>query len=289
MKENGIKILPHDELAKLDSYESVFNTECATAIKWVYKLQQWQGKAIEQRIPNIKASVWQAYGQRGYKKKRTLHVLAALSWMTQVTMTALYHGSNIQHFWRGVNNNVIETIVYSGLLTPTQFNYLVVQMQDKIINTGNLPVDVSKNLNKANQYLKEDFLMPNVLDLTDFKTDYYRSISLTLKEFKARHSLTSDTMAYVLNISKKRYEAFEDKDNPVSIPLHVAMRLKLGFQIKDTVTFTDHMSVYPQFANARHIQQLREQIIIDLLSPVEHKPQLAKKSFTKHVMEFHKV
>lgn len=308
--ESKINILPVEHLTKLDELEKVFNAECAESIKWIYSLQQWKPEQLEARIPKVKSSVWKGYGQKGYKNNRSLHVLAALSWLSQVTMSALYLGSNIEQFWQGVSRNVIETIVYSGLLTPSQFYYLVLQMREKNTSQGFKVANIDDRLDRANRYIDTEFLMPQVLDLDEFKKDYYRSVAISLRKFRLENNLSIDTMAHVLNITPNRCRSFEDPTYPVSIPLYVAMRLRLGFQlngtlmkdesenchrstgiaceIKDTVSFIENMEVFPGFVIAREIQQLREEIIIDLLSPIDMVSQYSRRNFARNVMAFHK-
>jgi len=288
VKDSQLTIPDAKKIVELNAYEALFNKDCAVAIKWIYKLQKWTGKTIEQRIPGVKASVWRVYGQQSYDKNRSLHVVAAFSWLSQVTMSAMYYGSKIQKFWPGVNKDIIETIVYSSLLPSDQFDYLLKQLVLKVQSKGFLhTTDIIKQLNTVNTYNNNDFLMPNTLDINDFKYDYYRSVGINLKKFRLANNLTIDTMAYVLNVSVSRYESFENPELPVSIPLHLGMRLKLGFNIENTVPFTDQMQQYKEFSTAREIQQLRENVIINLMTPTESYLQESLKKMSLNVMKFH--
>lgn len=288
MAGSAIIIPSGEEIEKLDIYEKLFNSDSAAALKWIYQLQRWKADEIERRIPGVKASTWRAYGQQNKSSNKLLHVVAAFSWLSQITMTAMYHGKRIQSFWPGVNETTIETIVFSSLLPTNQFDYLICQLIEKIKSKGYQHTDsIAKQLQNINKYNDSEFLIPYRLGIDEFKYDYYRSIAINLVRFRIANKLSVGTMASVLNTTSRRYRSFEDVDNPVGIPLFFAMRLKLGFQLENTVPFTDQMKEFSAFTSARNIQQLREQLIIELMSPVNDQLQLTLKSLSYHVMRFY--
>ena len=94
-------------------------------------------------------------------------------------------------------------------------------------------------------------------------------------------------MASVLDIPVGKYVSIEDVNKPTSIPLYAAMRLKLGFKIKDTVSFTDHMVDFKAFKNARNIQQLREFVIISLMRATDSGLRRKFVKLSHEIMRFH--
>ncbi len=276
-----------NEIRRLNDYQDAFNRECAGAIKWIYKVQKWKSKELERKIPGVPASVWRAYGQQGYGSARSLHICAALSWLTQITMSAYYYGNKIESFWPEVDSDVIECIAYSGLLPTELFEYLIQQLLLKAGGAQNNNGFTRQSLDQLAQYPNDHFLMPDVLNIDAFKRDYYYSVAINLRKFREHNGLRKEDMAFVLAIPVGKYETFEDPEKPTAIPLYAAMRLKLGFQIENTVSFTDHMREFNAFTNARNIQQLREAVIINLMRSVNSN---LRKKFVKlahEIMQFH--
>lgn len=276
------------EIDSLDVFQKSFNQECAGAIKWIYRIQHWRAKELERRIPGVKSSVWRAYGQTGYEGSRSLHVCAGLSWLTQITMSALYYGNNIENYWQDVDLDVIQCIAYSGLLPGEQFEYLVMQLLTKLEQKGYANRESTlKKMDMLAEYRDTDFLMPEVLDVDAFKDDYYQSIAKALSDFRVENGLSQEVMAYVLGVTEGRYESYETPEKSTTIPLHLAMRLKLGFKIENTVPFTDHMEVFKSFNHARRIQQIRESVIIELMHDVDHSVKQKLTDLAFNVMQFH--
>ena len=75
-------------------------------------------------------------------------------------------------------------------------------------------------------------------------------------------------MASVLKEPISRIEAYEDPNNPITIPAVTAMRLKLGFKVQDTSIFAARMHKYRAFYNYQQIKYAREEIIVALMQPL---------------------
>ena len=258
--------LSDSELQKLRDREESFNLGCAGAMKSLYRLQQWTPAQIHERIPGMAASTWHSYAQQNYKSRRLLHVMAAYSWASQVTMNAIYRGSDVELYWVGVDAEMASTLIYAALLTPLQFNFLVSQIQEVQRVHGLRSSCVIRRLEVLNEYSAEDFLMPMPLNLDDFKHDYYQSIALVLREFRDENQLTLPDTASVLGLTADKYAKIEDPFIPANIPVYCVMRLMAGFQLTNPPDFTKKMSVYPGFSTARVVQSLRERILIDSMS-----------------------
>ena len=75
-------------------------------------------------------------------------------------------------------------------------------------------------------------------------------------------------MSTIFNEPISRIKAFEDPENPVTIPGFAAVRFKLGFKLQDTVIFTSGMRKYPHFYHSREVQQAREEVMLALMTPL---------------------
>ncbi len=278
-----------DELQHLDRFEVHFNRQMSHAIRWIYDIHGWNGVDIEKRIPGVKASVWQRYGQPGYKKSRSMHVIAALSWVTKVSMSALLYGDKIAQYWPGASREKIRLFIFSGMLEHDDFCFLV----RKIVTlTNSHSTNITPQLSALESLTDKvsgSLLPPDHIDIGDFGEDYYRSIALMLQNFRRVNHFSITDMAIVLNVSDERYMKFENSDNPPKhLSLHLAARIKLAFKIPDTVPFVSEMSRYPGFAQTRNIHQLRELLLIDLLADVSEDKVSFLSDFTEAASELSK-
>ena len=266
------------EIAVLDTYEIEFPRQIAFALRWIYDIHGWSGRDLESLIPGVKASVWQRYAQPAYQKSRSLHVVAALSWVSQVTMSAILYGDRIAQYWPGASRSKVELFIYSGLMGADEFRYFI----SKILHFIE-PGTVRQLRERWAALLEADtdekaISAPHPLDITAFGRDYYLSVAHVLREFRKQNNLSLENMAMVLGVSDRRYASFENTDNPPqTMGLHLAARLKLAFHIPDTVPFLSMMKAFPGFANARAIQQQRELMLLQLFSelPANRIPYLA--------------
>jgi hypothetical protein len=256
------------EIEQLNHYAPIFNAEVGSALRWVMRQLGISVKLLEKRISGVSSSAWRSYTQMSYTQNRPLHVVAAFSWLTQVSMMAIYQGKHIQNYWPAVCNKTIQSIIASGLLPEEQFLYCIRLMTAKLDKRG---YSISKEvvpLLEAIPNFQDTFLMPPQLDIDDFKTDYYRSLSIQFRQFRQQQQIPIEVLATVINEPVSRTLAFEDTDNPISIPVFAAVRIKLGFKLEDTVMFTSGMTKYQHFYHARQVQQAREQVMLALMNPL---------------------
>jgi len=255
-----------NDIAKLDIYAPIFNAEVGGAIRWVMHQLGLTVKLLEQRIQGVSNSAWRAYSQTSYQQNRPLHVIAAFSWLTQISMSAVFRGKHIQNYWPTVCDQTIKGIILSGLLPEAQFQECIQLILEKMLKRGHdVKQDVMTILKDIPDF-QDAFLMPAQLDIDDFKADYYRSIALQLRQFRNKYRIDIKLLSTILNEPISRIEAFEDPDNPVTIPGYVAVRLKLGFRLQDTVIFTSGMQKYPQFYHSREVQQAREEVMLKVMT-----------------------
>ena len=265
---NKLTLPSKADIARLDTYAPIFNAEVGGALRWVMDQLGITIKMLEQRILGVSNSAWRSYTQTSYQQNRPLHVMAAFSWLTQVSMLAFFRGQHIQHYWPNVCDQTIKSIILSGLLPEAQFQHCLQLIVEKMHKRGyKLEPEVTPLVSAIPQF-QDAFLMPPQLDINDFKVDYYRSIALQMQQFRQQHQLDIKLLATMFNEPVSRVQAFEDPDNPVTIPSFAAVRLKLGFKLQDMTIFTSGMTKYPHFYHSREVQQAREQVMLALMQPL---------------------
>lgn len=255
-----------EELKGLDQYETEFPRQIAAALKWVYKVHGWGGKDVEKMIPGMKAELWRKYGQPSHPKNRSLHAVAALSWVSQVSMSAILYGDRIAQYWPTASREKIEIFIYAGLMGNNEFEYFVHQLMELECLPHSNKNAFLESLANIKVYPDARYLAPYPLDLEEFGADYYRSIAITIKAFRVSQGFSVSDMALGLNLSEKQYMAIENEDNPPkTLNLLLAPRLKLAFKIPNTVPFLSKMTKFHGFELARNIQQERELLLLSML------------------------
>ncbi|WP_086930772.1 hypothetical protein [Agarilytica rhodophyticola] len=285
---NKIKIATEGELKIICEKEKQANENFGFALKWIYKSQGWKGEKICKRIHGYKAKTWDAYAQPSHTKSRSLHAVAAFCWLSQISMSALYYGAQLEQLWLGFDTELVRIIAYSNALTKGQFESLIQLFREKIKSLDN---DVNKKvddlLEKLHEYPDEKFLIPDTLNLDSFKRDYYGSIGYKLKELRVENKVATEVMAHVIGVSVGRYVSFESPDDSTYIPLNLAMRLKFGLHYDNTTELLSRMSEFRGFYQARYVQQLRESIVSLLLGKLSLSEKLIFSNLAKNVMIFH--
>ena len=273
------------EIAQLNHYAPIFNAEVGGALRWVMRQLGISIKLLEKRIPGVSSSAWRSYTQMSYSQNRPLHVITAFSWLTQVSMMAFLRGKHIQNYWPAVCNETIQSIITSGLLPEEQFLRCIQLMTAKLDRRG---YQVGKEvipLLEAIPCFQDNFLMPPKLDIDDFKVDYYRSIAIQLRQFRQQEQIPIEVLAAIFNEPVSRTLAFEDPDNPVSIPAFAAARIKLGFKLEDMTMFTSGMTKYYHLYNARQVQQAREKVMLALMGPISPTERQRINGFIQTIVE----
>jgi hypothetical protein len=92
-------------------------------------------------------------------------------------------------------------------------------------------------------------------------------------------------LAAIFNEPVSRIIAFEDPENPVSIPAFAAARIKLGFKLEDMTIFTSGMTKYFHLYNARQVQQAREKVMLALMGSISLSERQRINSFIQTIVE----
>lgn len=289
--ETAIQIPTAEKIISSDDFREIFNCECASAFKRIYQLQQLKTKQLAEQVIGVKSSIWSAYGQQSYTKNRSLHIFALFSWVTQApieTLCSSRRALSIAAKWQEVDRDILDTIVYSSTFNSNEFACFIRAIQRKVEDQG-VVIDqaILDDLKKLAD-IGDDFLAPKQIDVETFKSDYYRSVALKIKELRENYNFTQEQIAEVMCESLKRFQAYEDPDNPISIPLYGVVRVLSVFKIQQTTDFVTNMQIYKGYPLARQVQNIRSDIILALTLPL---PQPIKKQvhgFVRELFQFYK-
>jgi transcriptional regulator with XRE-family HTH domain len=186
-------------------------------------------------------------------------------------MSAILYGDRIARYWPDASTNKIKTIIYSGLMGHEEFQYIM----DKLTAISSRNIELNRESldyleHFKSNYRHEEIVAPRELDIEAFAQDYYRSISVTLKNFRESREMSPMDMAITMNISDAKYQKIENANPPPkAVSLHLAARFKLAFKIPNTVPFVSDMQAFPGFALSRSLHQARELILLDLLKGID--------------------
>ena len=284
--KNVISIPTSEELLGIEKFEQTAKELIADAIKSIYRLQGWSAKDLDRRITGVGEKRWQAYGRSKYDRPRYLHVVAALSWLTQISMSAFYRG-DINNYWSEVDATVIECITYTNMLPAEQFLNFVYQVLSKLERAGyEIREKIVNKLEMLNEYGNIDFLIPEVLDSDAFGQEYYRSMAREFYQIRIDNAATPEAISYALGISVEKYYQYENPNVYIPIPVEIGLRLKLALKC-DTVRFVEHMNDFSGFGISRKIQELREQVLIELIPKDNLKLKSAIRDLAHNSMLFH--
>lgn len=282
-----------DELMSLKDYKEVFNRECAASFKRVYQLQQLKTAKLADQVVGVKPAIWSAYGQQSYTKNRSLHIFAIFSWITQVPIEALCASRreisvSQSDNWQEADRYLLEIITYAATLNSYEFGCFIRSIQKKVApEGGELSETILAHL-KSLSDIGDHFFAPAKIDVDHFKADYYRSVALTMKELRMSNGISQEYIAELMGETLKRYQAYEDPDNPVSLPLYGVMRAINALKIKQIISFVNHMEEYPAFVVARKVQFLRSEVLLELLLALPEPTKLQLSGFIKQLFEFYK-
>jgi transcriptional regulator with XRE-family HTH domain len=259
--------LPTDEqLLKLDLLDQDFHSQIACAFNIVYNLHGWKKEDLHRFIPGVAAEQWKRYGQQSYTKMRPAHIVAIISWLSQVSMPAILRGKKVSHYWENAPTNSINVIARASLMNLETFDFFVRQtLRYAVISQTDKTTIISQLDNSANE-TSRGYLAPTPLKIDDFAEDYYKSSSKALRMFRANNALTMSDMARALGTSISAYRHLENERKPKKyVDSLLAFRFKNAFKVEDTTTMLTYMEKYPEFYYARKNQEFREKIMKPLL------------------------
>lgn len=254
-----------EHFSNLLADEEQINAQIAIAMKQICESARIGRSEFESTFTGITYATWRNYLNPAYKNSRSVAVLAALSWYTGVSMNSFYLGEKLCAFL-GVSQEGLRLLTLISQLHDESFE-IACQMAFGLI-------DEDKKDVVRESYLKARLLhreiagicrFPRPLDLNSFSQDYKRSCAVGICRLQNKLGYSDAQMADILGVSQHRYIRLSDPEDELPIPVFVAVRFKVKFQLKETSFILDDMSEYPDFAHLRRFQDARDRIIRPLL------------------------
>lgn len=255
------------ELAHLDKMLRNIDADISVAMSYVRRAQGLTFEQLEKRMSGMNGDTLKRYMQQSYPSMRPLHFVAAYSWIMMVPMTCFYYGLKIRELYRGMDESAVEALLSIGQLPSNQFKIVI----DIIFNLldGKTKDDFCQLREEIEIESHDDYntlFPPQVLDISSFAIDYYRSVAITTKKFRLEHDISLDDFARVIGLSSYQCSVLEDINKPTSFSVSIGARVKLGFKLNTHVNFTSEMRLYPEFHRLRQAQHVRDRLIVEGLS-----------------------
>ena len=261
------KVVDYQKILQIDKLLINIEKEISMSMSYVRKTYGITFEDLTDSMSGVNESTIKRYFQRSYPSMRPLHFLAALSWILMVPATAFYHGLKSKESYRGMDAKSIEALIYIGKLPFQQFETVLDLASNEMDNQARESFDAYRKEHWSDG-IEDDFeslLPPKTLNLELFAIDYYRSIAITMKEYRLENDIPIEEMALILGMSEYSYQSLEDPNKIIHYPVSLGVRTKLGFERNSHVEFTREMSIYPQFHQLRRIQHRRDVLIVEAM------------------------
>jgi hypothetical protein len=264
--------VPESRIQMLDTLLASIDTDMAVSLSFVRRAQGLSFDDLERKVSGLKGSTLKRYMQQSYASMRPLHMVAAMSWVMMVPMTSFYYALKVKEYYRGMDSNAVKALYCIGRLPTKQFELyieMVLQLMDE--ESKQHFRDYRERLLSSSPLLTcyEQLLPPDVLDMSAFAIDYYRSVAITVKQFRQKYQIPTEVIARVLGLSIYQYSLLEDVNKTRDFSVSVGFRAKLGFQLDSHVNFTSEMNQFPQFHQLRQFQHVRDSLTTKALSLVK--------------------
>lgn len=255
----------------LDNLLETIDTDMAVSMSFVRRAQGMTFRNLEQRVSGINSSTLKRYMQQSYPSIRPIHMVAAMSWVMMVPMTSFYFALKMREHYRGMDDKAIEALFCIGRLPAEQFELYLdmvanLMQPDDRDKFAQFRVETQAQIDPSINY--NELLPPPVLDINAFAIDYYRSVAITVKQFRLEHNIPVELIARVLGLSEYQYLVLEDVHKVRDYSVAIGFRVKLGFELNSHVNFTSEMRQFPQFHHLRQVQHIRDSLIVEALRPL---------------------
>lgn len=245
---------------------STFDTDIAISISYVRRAQGLSFRELENRMTGINSSTLKRYLQPSYSSVRPLHVVAALSWVMMVPMTSFYAALKLKESYRGMDDYAVKALHCVGRLPDDQFKLYIDLISGMMTDSARTAFqryrkEIEAPLDSAIRY--DSLFPPEPLNIDTFAIDYYRSVAITLKRFRSKHSIPEKALAKLLGLSMHQYRQLEDETKPRDFTAAIGFRMKLAFQLYSHVNFTSEMTQYSQFHQLRKVQHIRDSLVVE--------------------------
>ncbi|SKA67224.1 hypothetical protein [Enterovibrio nigricans] len=257
-----------EHISKLDAMLKNIDSDIALSMSYVRRAHEVSFPELKKKFSGINVETLQKYMQASYTAHRPIHVVAAYSRAMMVPMTAFYYGLKLREYYRGMDDSSVEALVRIGKLPNEQFNTMLDIITNLFSEKDRDEFIAFRDETETEEYRSIDYntlFPPKVLDLEAFGEDYYRSVAITLKQFRKENDICDELSARVLGLSSYQYRVLENENKPVAFSVSIGFRAKLGFQLNSHVNFTTEMNAFPEFHRLRIAQHVRDALIVEAM------------------------
>ena len=113
------------KILELDHQMASIDIDIASSMSFVRRAQGLSVNNLGSQLVGLNNSTLKRYLQPSYKCIRPLHVVAALSWLMMVPMTAFYTHLNAKESYRGMDDISIQALQRVGKLPQLQFEHYI--------------------------------------------------------------------------------------------------------------------------------------------------------------------
>ncbi|WP_152430612.1 hypothetical protein [Vibrio aquimaris] len=265
-KKPNAMIVSEQRIQMLDSHFSTIDTDMAISMSFVRRAQKMSFSKLGEKISGLNCSTLRRYMQQSYPCVRPIHVVAAMSWIMMVPMTSFYYALRVREHYRGMDDRAIEALYCVGRLPSQQFDLyleMVANLMDSEARSHFKAFQTKLLTETVPSSCYDDLLPPKVLDINEFAIDYYRSISITVRQFRQDNNIPIDVIARVLGLTGYQYRVLEDVNKIRDFSVAIGFRIKVGFELHSHVNFTSKMQLFPQFHQLRQHQHIRDTLIVE--------------------------
>lgn len=261
--------ISEQEIQYLDHVTKNIDADLAVAMAYVKRTQRLTFNQLQERFCGININTMKRYMQPSYPSMRPLHFLAAYSWVTMVPLTSFYY----KIVYPEMDSGLLKVLMCIGKLPSKQFN-AVLEIMYELLNDDEKQKSYQFRAQLEAQYGPISDLHsfpPNPLDINEFSEDYYRSVAITVKQFRENNNIPINTITKVLGLSRYQYQLLEKKEKNIPFPSSIGARIKLGFKLESHANFTSQMQSFPEFHRLRRVQHARDLLVMDTLNKLSVK------------------
>lgn len=258
-----VKLASKHEIQRINSkkFELGVNAAVSTGLKRIANLQKITLADVAGRISGSVGSTWfMRHFQPGFSGNRHQRIIAAISWMTQTPLAAIYCGESTEDYSKmvswGVNRQGFEVMLRVCDSDPEDFeNFINDGLRWGIFQKG-----ITQSMAALDKYDAASFMFPKRLNLDLFGYDYYRSIGKVLREIRIANQLMIESIAWMLGVSPEVYLRMESPKINDSFNQVAGIKSVLAFNLEKSSVFLNHMENYRGLLIAREVQEIRTAI-----------------------------
>ncbi len=256
-----IPTLPNSiDINALNERERSVRADLGASIKRVYRAQNWTGKKLAGVIKGVPAGTFRNYAQQSFHRERSLHVLAAIAFVSNTPLENFYLYAP-HRFNKADNSAVMASLVASySVYNPDQFRRYALFLCALLNLSYGKVMHIKQHIYRLQSHHAPQCI-PDVVCIESFKAEYYNSIAKALAQLRHKLGLSSEKMSEILGVSEHKYSTFENPTPNTFIPATLVLRVKRGFKLCSSDFLLDAMQNYTAFKALNQVYAHRREVI----------------------------